>query len=180
MNQAVFLDRDGTIVPEMGYVTKPSQVSLLPNAAAGMRLLRDLGYRLIVVTNQAAIAKGLMTLRDLAAVNRRIRTLLQHHNIRWDALYFCPHHPEGTVKRYAIRCRCRKPQPGMLRRAAREHRLDLRRSVVIGDSIRDLQMGRSVGATTILVRTGHRERGARKRADYTACDLLEAAQWMQE
>lgn len=178
--RAVFLDRDGTIVEERGYITSPERISLIPGAAEGIAALRKAGWKAIMVSNQAGVAKGLMTEEDLVRVNARVDALLASEGTALDGLYCCPHHPEGTVPRYTQVCDCRKPGTGLLRRAAIEHGIDLASSVFVGDSIRDIEAGRGVGARTVLVLTGFgvKTRDAGGKADHVAADLAEAAAWI--
>jgi D-glycero-D-manno-heptose 1,7-bisphosphate phosphatase len=152
---AVFLDRDGTITREVGYLRSPAQLRLLPRAASAIKRLNDGGFAVIVTSNQSGVARGLLTEADLALTNEALQRRLARHGARVDAFYFCPHHPEVGPPRYRRRCRCRKPSPGMLLRAARELGLDLRQSFSVGDSARDLLAGKRAGCRSILVRTGY-------------------------
>ncbi|HXG60690.1 MAG TPA: HAD family hydrolase [Planctomycetota bacterium] len=178
--RAVFLDRDGTLVEERGYVTTPEDLVLLPGAAAAVRALREAGWKVFVVSNQAAVARGLITEDELAAIHLRLAALLAAEGARLDGLYVCPHHPEGTIEAYALECGCRKPRPGLLEQAAREHDLDLARCVTVGDSPRDLEAGKAAGTRTVLVRTGHgrQAEAAGAEADHVADDLARAADWI--
>lgn len=181
VTRAAFLDRDGTILEEKGYVTEPAAVALLPGAAAAIAALNRAGWRVVVVTNQAAVARGLMTEADLAAVHRRMVADLAALGAQVDAVYACPHHPEGLVAGYRTECDCRKPAPGLLRRAAADHGLDLAASVMVGDALRDLEAGRAAGVgATVLVRTGLGEAtfGLAHGADHVAPDLAAAAAWI--
>ncbi len=166
---AVF-DRDGTVIVERHYLSRPEDVELLPGAAAGMRRLQDHGYRLIIATNQSAIARGYVDTARLSEIHQRLLGLLGAEGVSLSAIYYCPHHPQEN-------CPCRKPQPGMLLRASRELDFDPARAVVFGDKPCDIEMGRAVGATTTLVATGygreHYERGYR--ADYYVSSLAEGA-----
>jgi D-glycero-D-manno-heptose 1,7-bisphosphate phosphatase len=173
---ALFLDRDGTIVEENGYVTSPDQLRLLPNAAAAITRFHEAGIRIFVITNQAAVAHGLIDERELEAINLRLVALLGAEGARVDGFYCCPHHPEGKIAEYAQECDCRKPAPGLLERASREHDIVLWDSVMVGDSLRDLQAGRSAGTKAALVRTGYGAKlGTPPEADWIFGDLLEAA-----
>lgn len=178
--RAVFVDRDGTLVEERGYVTAPEDMALLPGAARAVRALREAGWKVFVVSNQAAVAKGLITEEELAGLHLRLAALLAAEGARLDGFYVCPHHPEGTVPEYALECGCRKPRPGLLEQAAREHDLELSRCVMVGDSLRDLEAARAAGARAVLVRTGHgREaESAGAEADFVADDLAAAAGWI--
>jgi D-glycero-D-manno-heptose 1,7-bisphosphate phosphatase len=181
-SQAVLLDRDGTILVERGHVTAASELALLPGSATAIQQLRADGYKVLVVTNQSHIAKGQITENALNEIHRAFERLLLDAGTCVDGIYYCPHHPEGLVPDYTFVCECRKPRPGLLLRAAVEHDIDLRRSVLVGDALRDLQAGQAahVGAN-ILVRTGH---GAAvealpHNADHVADDLASAVQWIR-
>ncbi len=179
--KAVFLDRDGTIVEERGYITVPDDVALIPGAAEGIAALRAAGWKVLVVSNQGAVAKGLLTEDDLSQINLRMVALLAAAGAQVDGVYCCPHHPDGTEPEYAIDCDCRKPRPGLLEQAARDHDLDLPECVMVGDTARDLEAGRAAGvASTVLVLTGHGPKtiGEEHGADHVAKDLAEAARWI--
>ena len=169
----VALDRDGTLIIEKHYLADPAGVELLPNAIAGLRKMRDLGLGLIVVSNQSGIARGYFTEADLAAVNARVADLLQAEGIALDGFYHCPHEPSDQ-------CDCRKPQPGMMLQAARELHFDPAASFVIGDKACDIDLGRAVHATTLLVRTGYGKTEeaalAANPPDAVVDDLLAAAE----
>src|SRR5690606_12501024 len=153
---AVFLDRDGTIVVERYYLADPDGVELVPGAASALRSLAAAGYALVVVTNQSGIARGLYGEEEFRAVQRRIEDLLERDGVRLDGVYHCPHHPDYTGP-----CDCRKPAPGLFRRAARELGFDLARSICIGDRLKDVVPARDLGcAGGILVRTGYGEEQA--------------------
>ncbi|HYG57567.1 MAG TPA: HAD family hydrolase, partial [Symbiobacteriaceae bacterium] len=147
----VFLDRDGTVNADPGYLHDPDQLRLLPGAAEAIARLNRRGVPVILVTNQAGIARGLYTETDFWRVQERLSGELGKAGARLDAVYFCPHHPDGTVLPYRVVCQCRKPRPGMLLRAAAEHGLDLSTSFMIGDRPSDVQAGASAGCRTVLV-----------------------------
>lgn len=153
---AVFLDRDGTLIEDVDYLVDASQVRLIPSAPTALRRLNQAGLPVVVVTNQSAVARGLATERDVAAVHDHLRALLAARGAHLDGIYYCPHHPEIGEAPYRRPCDCRKPLPGLLQQAARELNLDLAASVMIGDSLRDLEAGAAAGCgRLILVRTGH-------------------------
>ncbi len=179
---AVFLDRDGTIIEDVDYLVHPDQVRLIPGAAAALRRLNDLRIPVVIVTNQSAVARGMASEMDVAAVNDRLRDLLAATGARVDGIYCCPHHPDIGEPPYRRVCDCRKPLPGLLQRAARELGLDLAASAMIGDDPRDLEAGAAAGcATLMLVRTGHgaANEAKAKSAGFSApaaiCDDLAAA-----
>ncbi|HET9292275.1 MAG TPA: HAD family hydrolase [Actinomycetes bacterium] len=150
---AVFLDRDGTLVEEVPYLHDPARVALLGEVGALARLAAA-GYALVVVTNQAGVARGLYDEAAVAAVHRRLAELLAAAGVRLDAVLHCPHHPEGTVPGYARRCRCRKPGPGMLEAAAARLGLDLAGSYMIGNHPTDVGAAVAAGVTPLYVTTG--------------------------
>lgn len=176
--RAVFLDKDGTLVYDVPYNVDPAKVRLTPCAIEGLRLLQNSSYALFVVTNQAGIAKGRFSVEDWQRMQVCLAGLLGRHGIRISAFYNCPHHPQGSVARFAVECDCRKPMPGMLLRAAREHGIDLGRSWMIGDILHDVQAGKRAGCRSILIDNGNEtewEMGADRVPDLCAADLLEAA-----
>jgi D-glycero-D-manno-heptose 1,7-bisphosphate phosphatase len=148
---AVFLDRDGTLIEEVGHLGDPDGVVVLPAVPTALRRLSDAGYVLVVVSNQAGVARGLFTEDDIRAVNARTAALLEAEGTPpIDGWYWCPHHPDFTGP-----CDCRKPEPGMLKRAAEELDLDLEGSWMVGDHPVDAGAARAAGARPIVVRTGH-------------------------
>ena len=156
--KAVFLDRDGTLVVEKGYITVPDGVELLPGAAEAIVSLRSRGWKLFVVSNQAAVAKGLISEDELARINERMLMMLGAEGAVLDGIYCCPHHPDGEAEEYGRDCDCRKPKPGLLERAAAEHDLDLADCVMIGDTLRDIQAGKAAGVAATLPRFAGRQR----------------------
>ena len=179
-NRAAFLDRDRTIIEDPGYISDPSLVRLLPGADLAIRSLKQAGYRVIVVTNQSAIARGLLTEEALEKIHGEMRRQLAAGGAHVDAVYFCPFHPEGTVKAYARDSDLRKPQPGMLRKGAQEFDLDLAASWMIGDSARDVEAGQRAGCRTIRLRAGPPSLAAESedenvQPDFVVRNLLEAA-----
>jgi len=168
MRRCVFLDRDGVINEEVEYLHEPERVVLVAGAAEAIAALNRAGHAVVVVTNQAGIARGMYTERELAAVTARIGELLGRAGARLDGTYFCPHHPEAGLGAYRIACRCRKPGPELLERAAAELGLDLARSVIVGDKATDLEAGRAAGAGAVLVRSGY---GAAEEARLAAAGL---------
>lgn len=169
----VLLDRDGTINEDAGYVLEPDQLRLIPGAASALRELSDVGLGLIVVTNQSPVGRGWLTDERLAEINGRMASALAEEGAEVDGVYVCPHRPEQG-------CECRKPRPGLAVRAAMEHGFELADSFVVGDHAADMGMANAVGATAILVRTGHGdeelENGAGELADHVVADLREASE----
>lgn len=173
--RAVFVDRDGTVIREKEYLSDPAQVELVPGAAEGLAALQEAGYAVVIVTNQSGIARGFYDEAAYRAVEAEVERRLEEAGVRVRAAYHCPHHPDITGP-----CDCRKPEPGMFERAAREHHLDLAGSVYIGDRLRDVVPGLKLGGTAVLVRTGY---GEEEQADAPAGvrvvpDLAAAARWI--
>lgn len=154
-DEAVFLDRDGTLIEEVNYLSRVDQVRLIPGAAAAVRRLNDAGARVVVVTNQAGVARGYFPEDRVAEVHARLSAVLAEQGARVDAYYHCPHHATEGVGAYKLDCDCRKPRPGMLLTAARDLGLDLSRSWMVGDKVCDLKAGAAAGCRTVLVRTGY-------------------------
>jgi D-glycero-D-manno-heptose 1,7-bisphosphate phosphatase len=175
--KAAFIDRDGVINEERNYVHRISDFVLLPGVIEGLSLLRDAGFLLIVVTNQAGIARGYYTEAEMDHLHDHLLEMLAEQNISLDAIYFCPHHPQGSIKALAIDCDCRKPSPGMLLRAAKDFNLNLAKCTMIGDKLSDIQAGKRAGVNrTALVESGHKvEPAARLESDLVAANLLAAA-----
>lgn len=178
LKPAVFLDKDGTLVYNVPYNVDPAKVVLRPGAGAALALLQRRGYRLILVSNQPGLAHGLFEDGALERVWARIGELLSPYGVVLDGIYSCPHHPAGTVPDLARACGCRKPAPGMLLQAAREHGLDLQRSWLIGDILDDLEAGRRAGCRSILLDVGSEtewRNGPFRHPHFVAASLTEAA-----
>lgn len=139
LNKAFFLDRDGTINKDMGYVGDPDKLELLPGAAEGIRLMNEAGYLVIVVSNQSGVARGYFTPEDVERVNHRLNEMLEENGAHIDAFYFCPHLPDGAVKEYAVECDCRKPKLGLFRQAIEDFELDAKECYACGDRSRDVE-----------------------------------------
>jgi len=153
LHPAVFFDRDGTLIRNVGYLTRPEQIELLDGVPAAIRTLREAGFKTVVVTNQSAVARGWLTEAKLKEIHRLIEDRLAKEGARVDAVYYCPHHPSEGIGAYRLDCDCRKPNPGMIHRAANDLALEPDRSYVVGDQIVDRQLALRVGATPVLVRS---------------------------
>jgi len=151
---AVFLDRDGTLVEELPYLHDPERLALMPGAAAALSALARAGFALVLVTNQAGVARGLYGEDAVERVHRRLGELLAAGGVALDGVYYCPHHPDGRVAAYARACRCRKPAPGMLEAAAGDLGLDLTASYLVGNDPVDVGAARAAGAAPVFVTTG--------------------------
>lgn len=180
MRKAVFLDRDGTLIRNHHYGCSPENIELLDGVVEGLRRLKDGGFLAIVVTNQSGIARGYFTEDSLAAMHRRLNEILHDQGAGVAAFYYCPHHPEGTVPRYARECSCRKPRPGMVLRACAEFGIAPARSWIIGDILDDVEAGKLAGCRAILLDLGTEgEAEYPERApEYVARGFLEAVQYL--
>lgn len=170
-DKAIFLDRDGVVVEDTGYVYKTEHFKLLPNAIKGMKLLRN--YKLFIVTNQSGIGRGFYTLSDFQKFNNHLLEQLKKHNVKIEKIYYCPHKPQDN-------CKCRKPKIKLLKDAEKEFKINLKSSFVIGDKKSDIELGNNAGCKTILVLTGDGINANAKDeiSDYIAKDLLDAAKWI--
>ena len=180
---AAFLDRDGTLIEEVGYLDRPERVELFPWTVDAIAALNRAGLRVIIVSNQSGVARGFFDEAVVDQVHARIAELLQAGGATIDAYYYCPHHPEGKIAAYARRCDCRKPATGLVERAVREFGVDPARSFVVGDRWLDVALARATAARGILVRTGY---GATEEtrppdglnADAVVNNLVEAVSWI--
>ncbi|MGE5140552.1 MAG: D-glycero-alpha-D-manno-heptose-1,7-bisphosphate 7-phosphatase [Rudaea sp.] len=177
-SDAVFVDKDGTLIEDVPYNVDPDLIRLVPGAAESLRRLQRLGFKIAVVSNQSGVARGLFAERELGDVENRLRQLLSEGEVHLDGWYYCPHHPEGIVREYAIQCECRKPAPGLLLRATEELGIDLSGSWMIGDILNDVEAGIRAGCKTILLDNGNETEwvgGPRRVPDFVARDWAEVA-----
>jgi len=180
---AVFLDRDGTMIEDVGYLDRLDRVAWFPWTVDAIRALNRAGLPVVVLTNQSGIARGFFTESFVDETHRHMTAVLAAGGARVDAYYYCPHHPSGTVSEYARRCDCRKPGRGLVDRAARDLGIDPASSFVVGDKWLDVELGRRIGGRGILVRTGMgaAEEGrapADVKADAIVDNLAAAASWI--
>lgn len=169
--RAVFIDKDGTLIHDVPYNVEPRQIRLTGGAARALCRMNNAGYKLIVISNQSGIARGLFKEQDLLPVNRRIQALLAPFNVKVDAFYYCPHGPGD-------RCECRKPMPGMILQAARDHAIDPQISWMVGDILNDVEAGNRAGCRTLHLDNGNETewmKGDYRRPGWTVRDLTEAA-----
>lgn len=175
--KAVFLDRDGTINIEKHYLYRTEDFEFIEGVPEAIALLRQRGYLAIVVTNQAGVARGMYTERQVDELHRYINGELRKRDTQIDGFYYCPHHPTAGIGKYRVKCNCRKPETGLLERACRDFGIEKDGSWVVGDKSGDIESGKRFGLKTILVRTGYgrtlEEEGYRE-ADYIADDLYQA------
>ena len=182
MTAAVFLDRDGTLNEDPGYLGDPDKVTLYPGTGMALSLLqKQLGLKLIVISNQSGSARGLVSAENVEAVNKKINELLLPDDVKIDAFYYCPHHPEFSELE---KCGCRKPSPEMVLRAALELDIDLSCSYFIGDAVSDIQCGINAGLKTVLVKTGYGKdsicilQKENKFPNFVAADISEACNFI--
>ena len=183
MNKVVFLDRDGVITQDPPhYAHRIDQLRLIPKSAEAVRLLNENGFKVVVVSNQSGVARGYYQEKDVEIYNSAMKKELEERGAYIDAIYYCPHYPEAEIEAYRIDCDCRKPKPGMLKRAEKDLNLDLKRSFLIGDKIIDIVAGYRAGCKTILVLTGHGNEELKKNAtmnikpNYISKDLYTTSQ----
>jgi len=182
--RAVFLDRDGTINADVGYPSRWDQIAIYPYAFEAVRRLKEAGFLIVVVTNQSGIGRGYLTEADLEDIHARLAAEFARRGVPLDAIYHCPHIDTPAPAEGGQDCSCRKPLPGMGRRAAAELDIDLSRSFMVGDKADDVLFGMNIGATSILVRTGYGPAAEPKLASlgvrpaFVADDLGDAAEWI--
>jgi D-glycero-D-manno-heptose 1,7-bisphosphate phosphatase len=185
MNSAVFLDRDGTVIEEAGYLSDLKQLRLIQGAAAAIKCLNEAGFKVVLVTNQSGVARGYFTEAFVRETHDLLGKMLGLEGARLDGVYYCPHHPKAGNSPYTAACECRKPGTGMLEQAARDLGIDIRASFVVGDKWSDVELGQRAGAHSVLVGTGYapddpgNARPANLREpDFIAETLTEAVEWI--
>ena len=187
-DRAVFLDRDGVIIEDVDLLVDVARLRILTGVPLALLTLHQRGFRLIVISNQTVVARGLATEADVEKINNELNLrLIAASGSGVDQFYICPHHPDATVPTYRVNCDCRKPKPGLILQAAKEHRLDLGASFVVGDRITDIIAGAKAGCRTILVQTGRHAAPPIKttepidpsiKPDHVCADLGTAADWI--
>lgn len=187
-NKAVFLDRDGTLNKDAGYLSNPREFQLLPGVVEGLKILQQRGFQLVVVTNQSGIARGYFTEQQLADIHREMVRQLAENGIELAGIFYCPHHPQlthqlqGIQQAYVGSCGCRKPLPGLLLEAAEKLNLELASSFMVGDKVTDIMAGKAAGCSSILISPsffyGDTEIVAATTADFVSANFLEAARWI--
>jgi D-glycero-D-manno-heptose 1,7-bisphosphate phosphatase len=181
MRRAVFIDRDGTISEEVGYINHPSRFRVFPYSAAAIKLLNDNGWLAIVVTNQAGVARGYFAEDMIQTIHETLKQEMAATDARIDAIYYCAHHPSVGDPPYRVDCDCRKPKPGLIRRAADEFDIDLAESWMVGDRYSDIELARNAGVNSAFVMSGygrgeweHQRQSWNHQPDLIANHLLEA------
>lgn len=185
MEKAVFLDRDGTVNEEVGYLTDVANLKLIPGAGAAIKRLNQSGLKVILVTNQSGVARGYFTEAFVHHTHAVLGKLLEAEGARIDGIYYCPHHPKHGTSEYRLDCDCRKPATGLIERAARDLAIDVKSSYVVGDKWSDVELGQRAGAHAILVQSGFAadDPGNVRNVnvnepDFTAHSLAEAVEWI--
>lgn len=176
----IFVDRDGTLIKEVGYLRRLEQIEILPGVPEAIQLLRQQGLKVAVITNQSAVARGLITEDELREIHQKLSDELARHGAFLDGIYYCPHHPTEGVEPYRIVCDCRKPKVGLARRAAADLNLHIPRSYVVGDQSSDMEVASRIGAKGILIKgeiDGQQGQGAGVEV-VAVRDFWEAAQWV--
>ena len=183
MNKAIFMDRDGTISDEVGYVNHPSRFRLYPYSASAIRKINESGWLAIVVTNQAGVARGYFSENLITQVHQKMKNEVEAENARLDAIYYCAHHPTVGEPPYRAICDCRKPKPGLIQRAATELDIDLDQSWMIGDRYSDIELARNAGVQSAFVLSGygrgeweHQRQSWEHQPDLISENLLEAVE----
>ncbi|MEJ7766274.1 MAG: HAD-IIIA family hydrolase [Chitinophagaceae bacterium] len=177
--KAIFLDKDGTLIPDIPYNVNPALITLEQDCIDGLKSLQEDGFKLVIITNQAGVALGYFEESTLQVVKERVHDLLACKGITLDAFYYCPHHPNGVVEKYTSNCECRKPKAGLLILAAGLLNLDLSKSWMIGDILNDVEAGNTAGTRTILINNGNETEWLRKperQPHYLAGSINEAAE----
>lgn len=187
LRRAVFLDRDGTINEEVGYVNHPDRFKIIPGVVKAIKILNEMGFLVIVVTNQGGVAKGFFDEKFLNKLHNKLIKELKRKGAKIDAIYYCPHHPHGKVKEYSIVCNCRKPATGLIEKACEDFNIDMENSYLVGDQKRDIEFGKKLKLKTILVKTGYgkgelffKKFDNDTKPDYVSENLLEAVRWIRK
>jgi D,D-heptose 1,7-bisphosphate phosphatase len=185
MNRAVFLDRDGTINEEVGYLKDLGKLKLIPGAGAAIKKLNEAGLKVVVVTNQSGVARGYFTEAFVQEAHTLLETMLRNEGAHMDGIYYCPHHPEKGTSHYTKECDCRKPGTGLINAAARDLDIDIKKSYMIGDKWSDVELGQRAGTHTLLVNTGFAPDDPGNvrpshvhEPDFIAHDITEAVEWI--
>ena len=177
---AVFVDRDGTLIRDIGYLRRSEQIEILPSVPEALRLFHQYGLKVVVVSNQSAVARGYLSEGDLEQIHEELKRQLAGREAFLDRIYYCPHHPTEGIDSYRVSCACRKPNIGLVKQAEAALNLDLSRSYVVGDQWSDMELAARIGAKGLLIRGDrgeHQERGSES-AFLAVKDLWEAAQWI--
>ncbi|MBN1627855.1 MAG: HAD family hydrolase [Deltaproteobacteria bacterium] len=184
---AVFIDRDGTVNEQMGYINHPDRFIILPGVAEAFRILNKNGFLAIIVSNQSGVARGYFPFELVDDIHALMRGYLKKEDAAVDGIYFCPHHPRGAVPEYSVDCDCRKPKTGLIKKACEQFDIDMSRSYMVGDHYTDMELADRAALKGILVKTGY-GRGVMEynlpkmtfKPSYIAEDLLDAVKWIMK
>jgi len=179
--KAVFLDKDGTLIPDVPYNVNPDLISLQDGVIEGLQLLQKAGYIFVVISNQAGVARGYFQINELEKVKQKIDLLLNKEGIEIERYYFCPHHPQGKIPEYTMACNCRKPQPGMILQALKDLDIVAESSWMIGDILNDVEAGNRAGCRSIIIENGNETEwveGSFRTPAYAAANFLSAANFI--
>jgi len=155
MNNAVFFDKDGTLIKDIPYNVNPKKIQLDPFALQALGRLQKSGFRLFIISNQPGVAKGFFSVQELDLAFEKLLSLLSREGITIDDYYYCPHFKNGKMTQYAVECNCRKPMPGLILKAAKAHNINLKRSWMVGDILNDVEAGNRAGCKTVLIDNGN-------------------------
>lgn len=178
--RGVLIDRDGTVIQDVGYLSRMEEIDVLPGVPKAIQLLHQHGLKVVIITNQSAVARGFLSEEKLGQIHQELERQLAQCGAYLDGIYYCPHHPTEGMEPYRVSCECRKPNAGLARQAAAELNLDLGRSYVIGDQVGDVELAARIGAKGILIQ-GERQKDRDHVASSASCvvrDLWEGAQWI--
>lgn len=171
----VFLDRDGVLIKDVGYLKNPDDIIILPDSIDALKKLKSSGYLLIIVTNQAGVAKGFFGIKELEAVNGRLMEIYKKNGVEIDDLYFCPHHENGTVQPYNIKCSCRKPETGMVIEGIKKFEIDPKTSFMVGDKDSDILLAKNSGLKSFYIQNSMYEHDENIKPDFFVSSLREAS-----
>ena len=181
MNKAVFLDKDGTIIEDVGYIQSPSQIKFIDGSIEAIKKLNQAGYKVVIISNQSGIARGMVTENAIHHVDKTLHKHILNGGAHLDGIYFCPHHPEHGLHPYKKSCECRKPHPGLIKKAEHDLKIDLSMSFMIGDKATDIEAGQKAGVKTVLVLTGRgpeEKSKIKEKPDHIANKLSDAIDWI--
>lgn len=179
--KAIFLDKDGTLIPDVPYNVDPRLITLQNGVIEGLKLLKENGYIFAVISNQSGVARGYFEYSDLKKVSEKLDLLLNNEGIQIAGYYYCPHHPLGIITGYSIDCDCRKPEPGLILQAAKDLQIDTEKSWMIGDILNDVEAGNKAGCRTVLLDIGNETEwteGKYRNPTYVAADFLQASRFI--
>lgn len=181
--KAIFIDKDGTLIPDIPYNVNVDLISIDPETIKGLQIMKAQGFLLFIISNQPGVAKGYFNEKDLERIKNKIDSLLEPHQIHFSGFYYCPHYADAVVKEYAINCDCRKPLPGLIIKAAEGFQINLSQSWMIGDILNDVEAGKRAGCKTILLDNGHETEwilNSLRTPDFKAKSMKEAALLIKE